>query len=190
MSNDNEVPTFRFNFSEEFNKELGYFSKLHKHEDRIDFKEHWKEWIEDNEDLINEEKKRLTNLGYEGNIENKMYTSVRYYFRKKQSRPEQKEREKERERIVVSKELLQQIEQHIKSNNFNENYTPQIAYEDFCNQYPELIDTAVESEELNMYDDKFLQNKIKKTYKNKFYVIIRKKNNKSKTQTIQESIEE
>ncbi len=119
-----------------------------------------------------------------------MYTSVRYYFRKKQSRPEQKEREKERERIVVSKELLQQIEQHIKSNNFNENYTPQIAYEDFCNQYPELIDTAVESEELNMYDDKFLQNKIKKTYKNKFYVIIRKKNNKSKTQTIQESIEE
>jgi Fe-S cluster biosynthesis and repair protein YggX len=188
MSNDNEVPTFRFNFSEEFNKELGYFSKLHKHEDRIEFKENWEKWIEDNEDLINEERKRLTNLGYEGNIENKMYTSVRYYFRKKPSRPEQKEREKERERIVVSKELLQQIEQHIKSNNFNENYTPQIAYEEFCNQYSELITNEIQ--ELNIDDDKFLQNKIKKTYKNKFYVIIRKKNNKSKTQSIQESIEE
>ena len=70
MSNNNEliknkVPIFRFNFSEEFNKELGYFAKLHKHEDRIDFKENWQEWIEENEDLINEEKKRLVNLGYE-----------------------------------------------------------------------------------------------------------------------------
>ena len=193
MSNDNQVPTFRFNFSEEFNKELGYFSKLHKHEDRIDFKENWQKWIEDNEDLINEEKKRLKNLGYEGNIENKMYTSVRYYFRKKTSRPEQKqgEREKKRERVVVSKELLQQIEQHIKNNNFNENYTPQIAYEEFYNQYSELITNVVESAELNIDNDEFLQNKIKKIYKNKFYVIIRKKNNsKSKTQIIQESVQE
>ena len=43
-----EVPIFRFNFSEEFNKELGYFAKLHKHEDRIDFKENWQEWVNDN----------------------------------------------------------------------------------------------------------------------------------------------
>ena len=188
MSNDNEVPTFRFNFSKEFNKELGYFAKLHKHEDRIEFKENWQKWIEDNEPLINEEKKRLVNLGYEGDIENKMFTSVRYYFRQKPLRPEQREKERERERIVVSKELLQQIVQHIKNNNFNEDYTPQIAYEEFCNQYTELINTEIQ--ELNIDDDKFLQNKIKKTYKNKFYVIIRRKNNKSKKQTIQESVQE
>jgi Fe-S cluster biosynthesis and repair protein YggX len=188
MSNDNEVPTFRFNFSKEFNKELGYFAKLHKHEDRIEFKENWQKWIEDNEPLINEEKKRLVNLGYEGDIENKMFTSVRYYFRQKPLRPEQREKERERERIAVSKELLQQIVQHIKNNNFNEDYTPQIAYEEFCNQYTELITTEIQ--ELNINDDKFLQNKIKKTYKNKFYVIIRRKNNKSKKQTIQESVQE
>ena len=53
----NKVPIFRFNFSEEFNKELGYFAKLHKHEDRKEFKENWQEWIEENEDTMNEEKK-------------------------------------------------------------------------------------------------------------------------------------
>jgi Fe-S cluster biosynthesis and repair protein YggX len=179
MSNDNNVPIFRFNFSEEFNKELGYFAKLHKHEDRIEFKENWKEWIEENEELINEEKKRLVNLGYEGDIEDKMYTSVRYYFRKKPLRTEPVKRG-ERERIVMSKKLLHQMDKHIKNNNFNGNYTPQIAYEDFCNEYQELITTTFEVEELNMEDNEFLQNKIKKTYKNRFYVIIRKTNNKQK----------
>lgn len=185
MSNNNEVPIFRFNFSEEFNKELGYFAKLHKHEDRIEFKENWQEWIEENEDLINEERKRLINLGYEGDIEDKMYKSVRYYFRKKPLRTETVERG---QRIVVSKELLQQIDQHIKNNNFNGDYTPQIAYEDFRKKYQELINNEIE--ELNIDNDEFLQNKIKKTYKNRFYVIIRKKNNKSKKQLIEEEIKE
>lgn len=186
MSNNKEVPIFRFNFSEEFNKELGYFAKLHKHEDRIEFKENWQEWIEDNEDLINEERKRLVNLGYEGDIEDKIYKSVRYYFRKK---PLRSEPVKRGERIVISKELLNQIDQHIRNNNFNENYTPQIAYENFSNQYRELITNVIESAELNIYDDEFLQNKIKKIYKNRFYVLIRK-NNKSKKQMIEESVEE
>ena len=185
MSTKKEVPIFRFNFSEEFNKELGYFAKLHKHEDRKEFKENWQKWIEDNEDLINEERKRLVNLGYEGDIEDKMYKSVRYYFRKKPLRTEPVKRG---ERIVVSKELLNQIDQHIKNNNFDENYTPQVAYEDFYNQYIELINTEIE--ELNIDDDEFLQNKIKKTYKNRFYVIIRKKNNKSKKQIIDEPVNE
>jgi hypothetical protein len=188
MSNENEnkVPIFRFNFSEEFNKELGYFSKLHKHEDRIEFKENWQKWIEENEYLINEEKKRLITLGYEGDIEDKMYKSVRYYFRKKPLRTEPVERG---ERIVLSKELLNQIDQHIKNNNFTGNYTPQVAYEDFYNQYTDLITTAFEEAELNIDDDEFLQNKIKKTYKNRFYIIIRKKNNKSKKYVIEESVD-
>jgi hypothetical protein len=184
--NENKVPIFRFNFSEEFNKELGYFAKLHKHEDRIEFKENWQKWIEENEYLINEEKKRLITLGYEGDVEDKMYKSVRYYFRKKPLRTEPIERG---ERIVVSKELLNQIDQHIKNNNFTGNYTPQVAYEDFYNQYTDLITTAFEEAELNIDDDKFLQNKIKKTYKNRFYIIIRKKNNKSKKYVIEESID-
>jgi hypothetical protein len=170
-----EVPIFRFNFSEEFNKELGYFAKLHKHEDRIDFKENWQEWVNDNNHIINEERKKLINLGYEGDIEDKMYKSVRYYFRKKPLRHEPIER---CIRVVVSKDLLRQMDEHIKNNNFNENYTPQVAYEEFCNEYSELINNEIQ--QLNMDDNNLIQNKIKKTYKNRFYLIVRQNKNKNK----------
>lgn len=191
---ENNVPIFRFNFSEEFNKELGYFAKLHKHEDRTEFKENWKEWIDENDSLINEERKRLFKLGYDGNIEDKMYKSVRYYFRKKPLKHEPIQRCK---RVVVSKVLLRYIDEHIANNNFNENYTPQNAYEDFCEQHFELINSEIQ--ELNMNSNELVQNKIKKTYKNRFYVIIRqnKKNkmkngikNKMENETKNEIIEE
>jgi len=171
------VPIFRFNFSEEFNKELGYFSKLHKCEDRIDFKENWQEWMIENDHLINEERKRLINLGYDGDIEDKMYKSVRYYFRKKPLRHEPLQR---CARIAVSKDLLRQIDDHIKHNNFNETYTPQIAYEEFSNEYSELIKTEIQ--QLDMDDNDFMQNKIKKTYKNRFYVMIRQNKQKQNKQ--------
>lgn len=168
-----EVPIFRFNFSEEFTRQLGYFSKLHKHEDRIEFKESWNEWMEENNSMINEERKRLITSGYEGDIESKMYKSVRYYFRKKPLRHEPVER---CTRVVVSKNLLTHMDEHIKNNNFNENYTPQNSYEDFCNQYKELIEDEMQN--LNMESEEIMQNKIKKTYKNRFYVIIRQKKQK------------
>jgi hypothetical protein len=181
-----EVPIFRFNFSEEFTRQLGYFAKLHKHEDRTEFKENWNEWMEENISLINEETKRLINIGYEGNIEDKMYKSVRYYFRKKPLRHEPVER---CTRVVVSKDLLRQIDEHIQNNHFNENYTPQISYEDFCEKYYNLI--KEEMKNLNMENEEFMQNKIKKTYKNRFYVMIRQKNQKKQKKNLEiEEIEE
>jgi hypothetical protein len=178
------VPIFRFNFSEEINKELGYFAKLHKHEDRTDFKENWQKWIEENEDLINKESERLKTLGYDGDIKDKMYKSTRYYFRKKPLRNEPIERGT---RVVVSKELLEQMDEHIKNNHFNQNYTPQIAYEEFCNEYAELINNEIN--DLNIDNNETSQNKIKKTYKNRFYVIVRQnkeEKQKNKKQTKKE----
>jgi len=168
------VPTFRFNFSTEFNKELGYFAKLYKHEDRTEFKEKWKEWMEDNTEIINEEKKRLRNLGYKKDVEDKMYKSVRYYFVKKKN----KETAKRRKRTVVSKKIIQHIIQHIKEHNFNEDFTPQLAYEDFYETNIDLI--MNETNQLNIdniddIDNNCLETKIKKTYKNKFYVLVRNK---------------
>lgn len=175
-----QVPIFRFNFSEEINRELGYFAKLHKHEERSDFKESWQNWIEENETLINQEKKRLENLGYDGDIQDKMYKSVRYYFRKKPLRTEPVER---CTRIVVSKDLLEKIDEHIKNNQFNEIYTPQIAYEEFYKENNDLINNEIN--ELNMDDDEVAQNKIKKTYKNRFYIIIRQNKENEKMEKIE-----
>jgi hypothetical protein len=59
---------YRFKFTDDFTSELNKFSKIHQYDHRKDFKEAWEIWIEDNEGLVNEEVRRLTNIGYDGDI--------------------------------------------------------------------------------------------------------------------------
>jgi hypothetical protein len=77
------APIFRFKFTEAFMEDLYKFSKIHQYDHRKDFKEAWTIWIEENNDIIDEEVERLLALGYDGDILDKMFKSARYYFRKK-----------------------------------------------------------------------------------------------------------
>lgn len=174
-----EVPTFRYNFSKKMIAELGYFAKLHKHEDRYDFKDSWDMWLEENKELIIEENKMLKKMGYNGDIEDKMFKSVRYYFRKKTPNSEPTTR---CVRTAVSKELLDLMDEHITKNHFNNNYTPQIAYDEFYKLNVDAINDEIN--ELNLECNETTYNKIKKTYKNRFYLIVRQ--NKKNKDTIQE----
>ena len=121
------MPTkiYRYKFSQEFIHELECFSNLYKYEDRCGFKEKWAEWIEDNKEIIKNEKDRLLELGYEGNIDNKMFTSARYYFRKKQPKSEPKKR---KTYIVISKQILQIIDEHIINNYYKDIAVYSMAY--------------------------------------------------------------
>ena len=78
---DNNI--YRYKFADDVCAELDRFSKVHQYDDRVTFKEAWTEWTNDSEDLISAEVRRLTNLGYEGDVVDKMYKSARYYYRKK-----------------------------------------------------------------------------------------------------------
>ena len=79
-SYDNNLPIviYRFKFTEEFMEDLYKFSKIHQYDDRKDFKEAWKVWTKENENIINDEMRRLLNLGYEGDVLDKMFKSARY----------------------------------------------------------------------------------------------------------------
>lgn len=74
---------YRFKFTENFMTELYKFSKIHQYDDRKDFKEAWKIWTEENDDIIELEMCRMLRLGYNGDVLDKMFKSARYYFRKK-----------------------------------------------------------------------------------------------------------
>ena len=76
---------YRFNFSDEIIEEITNFSRLHMYTDRKTFKEKWIEWTETNEEQLQNEHKRLTNLGYTGNFNNKIFKATRYYFKQKQT---------------------------------------------------------------------------------------------------------
>lgn len=165
------INTFRYKFSEVFMVELYNFSKIHQYDDRESFKEAWKLWTEENEDIVKEEMIELTNNNYNGDIMDKMFKSARYYFRKKST--EKKEPKERRKYIHVDDSLLKCMDTHIIKNINNPDYQPKKGFEDFCIQnYESLKNTVQNICSSGMNDPKQIQEKIKKTYKNRYFILV------------------
>ena len=164
------IPIYRFKFSSQFQKQLVAFSDIHRYDEVPTFIESWKRWCSSNSNIINEEQIRLKQLGCTKDIQNKMYKSVRYYFKNKSS--EDKEQVKRRKYISLSSDLLEDMSRHIQKVAFKECYKPQYAYNNFISN--DLYNTHLNNEtnkliELGM-NECDIENKIKKTYKNRYFL--------------------
>jgi hypothetical protein len=169
----NTAQIFRFKFTEEFMVDLYKFAKIHQYDHRKDFKEAWTVWTEENEDLVLEETDRLHNLGYDGDILDKMFKSARYYFRKKS--PVKAEPKQRRQYISVSHELLEAMDTHIRSNIGSKDYQPKTGFVNFYEANNTLILQTFRSFcQQNIKDVEFIQTKLKKTYKNRYFMFINK----------------
>jgi len=158
---------YRYKFDAVFVEQLYVFSKIHQYDERKDFKVAWNEWVDENEEKIGEEVRRLTGLGYSGNILDKMFKSARYYFRKKSTvKRAPKER---REYVGINKELLDAIDKHV-----NVDVKPSIGFAEFCKLETDLICKEVgKLFQLGIIDSVEIHDKIKKTYKNRYFMLIR-----------------
>jgi hypothetical protein len=164
---------YRYKFTEQIMEELHTFSKIHQYDDRNDFKDAWSNWVEENNELVQSEINRLILLKYEGNILEKMYKSARYYFRKKTN--EKKEPLKRRKYISVSKDLLDAMDEHIQKFMHEDNYQPKKGFVDFCNQQKNILRESITKIcEEGTIDPKMIENKMKKTYKNRYFMIVSK----------------
>lgn len=161
---------YRFKFTEEFMNELHNFAKIHQYDHRKDFKEAWAKWSDENAEIIKNETERLISLGYrdEDNIDTKMFKSARYYFRTKSSvKPEPKQR---RQYISVDHELLAAMDRHIINNDSK----PEAAFLQFCKENTDTLRQSVAqicAQGIN--DPQEIQAKIKKTYKNRYFLLIK-----------------
>lgn len=167
ITNDKHL-IYRFKFQDEFSVILYKFAKLHQYDSRQDFKEAWKEWVDDNEETIMREESRLQELGYEGKVKDKMFKSARYYFRKKSTeKPLPKNRKKY---IGLSKHFINIIDEHIKNGLSNSEMKPSDGYNNFI----ETNNEEIESENIylknNEYNKEEITNKLKKTYKNRYFI--------------------
>ena len=167
------VSIYRYKFTDDFTNEMYKFSKVHQYDHRKDFKEAWNAWVEENNGIVTDEIRRLTEMGYDGDILDKMFKSARYYFRKKSAvRPEPKQR---RQYIVVDHELLDKMDLHIISNIYNEDYKPKTAFIMFCKEYKAVLQqTILTMGEKGVFDAKIIEDKIKKTYKNRYFMLTNK----------------
>jgi hypothetical protein len=149
------------------------FSKIHQYDHRKDFKEAWEIWLENNDEIVSGEVRRLTNLGYDGDILDKMFKSARYYFRKKST--EKKAPQKRRTYQSVQKDLLEAMDDHIKTHINEEDFKPSESFDSFCKLNKDLL-----KEEVNLLckngftNSEEIKQKIKKTYKNRYFIIISK----------------
>lgn len=85
MEKNTIKPIFRYEFTKPFIEMLSAFSIKHHLNDRQTYKMEWEKWIATAEisELIEKERAYLLEIGYTGNIDDKMFKSGRYYFRKK-----------------------------------------------------------------------------------------------------------
>jgi hypothetical protein len=167
-SDDVSRVIFRYKFSDLFAEQLFEFSKIHQYDDRVTFKEAWTEWTEENDEVISAEIKRLTDLGYEGNILEKMFKSSRYYFRNKST--EKKTPVPRRPYIGVTQDLLDSIDDHISKTTLTK---PAISFVEFCRENVEILQEEVKRLCVKGFKDPIeIRDKIKKTYKNRYFTLI------------------
>jgi hypothetical protein len=169
MNIDSNPVIFRFKFSDEFTSQLIPFAKLHQYDDRHMYKEEWTRWVTNNDELVDNETRRLKSLGYDGNIHDKMYKSGRYYFRNKTEHIVKTRRKY----ISLEHEMLAAMDQHIFINYHMPHFKPATAYEQFCIEYKDTISCEVErigNENCEGLTKDDILVKLKKTYKNRYYL--------------------
>lgn len=171
------IQTLRYQFSKDFMEELHVFSKIHQFDDRHEFKDAWKIWVEDNDELVKTEVEGHVNAGYKGDVLDKMFKSARYYFKKKQQSPRVQDEESRKEYVKVSEEFIEAIDKHIQECLTNmEKFTPKMGFKMFCNTYIKLLENEVKLISKHYSNNvKLIEEKIKKTYKNRYSVIVRKR---------------
>lgn len=165
------IQTYRFQFTDAFNNELYKFAKIHQYDHRKVFKEAWEVWIEENANIVTNEVMRLTNMGYDGDIIDKMFKSARYYYRKKST--EKKALAERRDYVGVQKDLLAAMDNHIKKGLLSENYKPSDGFDGFCQENIDLLKDQVQMLcKTGLTNSEEIKQKIKKTYKNRYFLIV------------------
>ena len=174
------INIFRYKFTDDFMAELNRFAKIHQYDERKDFKEAWSQWLNDYEDEVGQEVRRLVGLGYEGNIIDKMFKSARYYFRKKSAvKSEPKQR---REYVSLDKKVLESMDIHIETNMDDEDYQPKSGFVDFCKENEEMLKETIQQMLAKGLQGEDIQDKIKKTYKNRYFMLVQRQTQKNEEQ--------
>jgi hypothetical protein len=102
-----------------------------------------------------------------------MFKSARYYFRKKST--EKKEPQKRRVYVGVEKELLESMDKHITNNINDKEYKPSEGFTIFCKENTETLQKEVSRLcKCGLTDHIEIKNKIKKTYKNRYFMLVKK----------------
>ena len=163
----------RYKYSPDMVEQLERFGRLHQHDSACEFKDAWVAWSEINRDLVTAETERLVELGCENaNMEEKMFRSARYYFRKKGT--EKKEPVQRKKYVGIPRTALADMDTHIAACIAHAWYTPASGFEHFKTEHVDVVAACKLHLENADMDSSAIDAKIKKTYKNRYFVVCTK----------------
>jgi len=168
--------TYRFKFNKDFLNTIREFSKIHSQDCGEDFLEAFQVWKRFNYEAIHKEEKRIVDLGFKGDIEEKIYKSARYYFKNKKSKPiTETHTYLKTNYIPRNKAFFSLLETYIKNNS---SVKPSILYKRFINETDSEISSGILNELTRLKNYQLDQNdsnkKIKKAFNNAYYKVKKK----------------
>jgi hypothetical protein len=180
-----QLQTHRFTFSDEVSEILMDFARIHQYDERKIYKEAWQTLLqdEDTSSILMKEAETIQQDGYVGDVLDKMFKSTRYYYRKKlltESKQSNIVKSPRKEYETVPNYLLEEIDKHIKQEIAKQmiqqpittdktlqvlvsRATPAKSFEQYYIEY--------KNRELENDEELIDKEKLKKTYKNRFYKI-------------------
>lgn len=179
MNINNNIKTYRFKLDNNLINLIQNFAEIHQYDDRKIFKEFWEEWLETNQEIILQESIRLKDLNYKGNLNDKLYRSARYYFRNKclETKHDRDSdinniNDKKRDYIMINSNIINIIDDHINYNIKNNDFTPASGFLLFYDSNIKILDNEFNrlANDNTDYKKKDFYNKIKKTYKNRYFL--------------------
>jgi|TARA_B100001142_G_C14307211_1_gene645243 hypothetical protein len=179
MESNNSLvqPIYRYKFSEIFKRNIFNFAQTNKHvEDKEEWDVNFDRWKRQNIQYILEEQRRLSNMGFNGDIQlkqGKIYKSARYYFKNKEINNDKKPK-KRRVYVSLDRSVLNIIDEDIANIMNTKEKTigkPHNAYTKFIKNcyYTNVINVEKERLLTKNLEAKEIDDKIKKTYKNRYY---------------------
>lgn len=200
--------TYRFEFTSEVMDLIKHFAIVHQFDERKMYKEQWNNWYNENKEEMEREIRRMNEIGYVGDVKDKMFKAGRYYFRKKNIKNKEEQAEthaethaetqaqvketinndikphvvnpavvvtekKRRNYITMLEATLVAMDEHIKlSLATDADFKPSDGYSEFCEKNVLVLRTEIQRMVAdNIMDKKDIADKIKKTYKNRYYMI-------------------
>ena len=172
---------FRYKLSDDIMLDINQFAKIHQLSDRHSYKEAWNRWLANHQDSVEREVSRLKQMGYDGDVIDKMFKAGRYYFREKNDDPKpatttaSPPEKNKRDYIVMSPVMIQAMDAHLKRIINEPNFKPALAYDQFCEQHIELLRKEIGrlAVEYTTITGKKMADKFKKTYKNRYFSLKR-----------------
>jgi Tfp pilus assembly protein PilE len=181
-----QLQTHRFLFSDEVSEILFDFAKLHQYDERKTYKEAWETLLKDEDiaTILTNEANKIQENGYDGDVLDKMFKSTRYYYRNKlmkQSKTNDIIKPPRKDYESMPNTILEDVDRHIKQEialqmspisqgtNQDTNITlisraaPGKSFEKYYAEY--------KTQSITNDDEPIEKEKLKKTYKNRFYKI-------------------